>query len=724
MDCGPACLWMVAAYYGVRHPYNDLMEKCSFSKNGVSLLALSNAAEKIGFKTLMAEVRLRGLISNFTGPFIAHWRRRHFVVVYEVTRHYILLADPSHGKRKITHEEFLEAWSTSRTEGKGAVLFLEPADQAMSGECSVNKKVHSFKKLIDLLKPHRRQVGWVFLSILLISLIQLTLPFLARFIIDKGIDRSDLNMVLLILFAQFTLFLSRCFADFNRSLTMVKLGGVVGLVLASKYVEKLLRLPMFFFEKRKMGDLMQRLRDNERVSAFLTGSLLSVIFSLVSFIAFSVTLIYYNALVFLTFLAGTALYVVWIIRFMEQRKELDFQLFDQQSVHQNKFLDMFNGIQEIKANNLEESKRRDWTSTQETILKLNIRGLIVTQYQQQGAQFINHITGLIVTYFCARAVIGGDMTLGTLFAVQYIIGQLNTPVAEIVSFLRFLQDTGISVERLNEIEEEKDESTNERYGVVLQKTEDIELDKVSFSYPGSTLPVLNNVNAVIPAGKITAIVGASGGGKTTLLKLLLGIYLPSGGCIRVAGLPLSKLNLKKWRSGCGIVMQDGHIFSDTLAANITLDEAEITPERLQRALKIANLEEFVDSLPLGVDTTIGAEGAGLSQGQRQRVLLARAVYKNPSLLILDEATNALDTGNERVILDNLRSFLNGRTTVVVAHRLSTIVNADQILVVKEQRVVESGTHIELIGRNGYYRWLVESQLKLDDTNSDVTYENL
>lgn len=719
MDCGPACLWMIASYYGKQCNYNDLLEKTGFSSSGVSLLALSQTAMQLGFKTMIANVAFDDLKKLDNLPFVCYWRKRHFVVVYKFTKKYVLVADPAYRKIKVSYDAFVEGWQNENFTTTGTVLFLEPTDVFDTLNPSLEKEKGMFGRLLTLtryLSPYKNGIYQILFSILLVSLIQLMLPVLAQSVIDLGINQLDLHFIAVLLFGQIVLFSGKSVVDIARSWTLMQVGSKVNITLLSEFLSKMLSLPLKFYESRKIGDIMQRVRDNERIKVFLTNSLLSLVFSATVFTMFSVALIYYNLAVFIVFLVGAIAYIGWIFLFLKRRRDIDFKLFDQHASDQNKFIEIFSGIQEIKLHNMEQQKRYDWEAIQVNTFDIGLRGLSINLYQQHGALFINQITNIIITFFSAKAVISGEITLGTMFAIQYIVGQLNGPIADFIGFTHVLQDAKMSLERLNEINTEKEEVDSFREpGTLANKNSDIVFKNVHFSYNRSSSHALKNINCVIPHHKTTAIVGASGGGKSTFLKLLLQLYLPSDGKIYLGGTPLQDLGLKNWRARCGAVMQDGFIFSDTIAANISLcsRDLETLEEPIHSAIKAANLHEFVESLPLGIYTKIGMEGIGLSQGQRQRILIARVIFKNPSLIILDEATNALDTHNENSIMKNMEDFLRDKTVVVVAHRLSTIKHADQILVMKGGSIAEEGTHESLVARKGYYYQLIQNQLEMN-----------
>lgn len=572
-----------------------------------------------------------------------------------------------------------------------------------------------FKFLFGYIKQYRRYFAQIILGLLLGSVLQLVLPFLTQSIVDVGIRNNDIGFIWLVLIGQLMLTFSRTAVDFIRRWLLLHISMRINISLVSDFFLKLLRLPMSFFDTKLMGDLLQRMNDHSRVNSFLTSQTLSVMFSLISFVVFGAVLFIYNSFIFLVFLAGSIIYGIWIALFMRRRKVLDYELFEQQAINSNKTYQFITSMQEIKLQDCEQRRRWEWEDVQADLFKVQMKSLKLTQTQEAGSIFINELKNIIITVLSATAVIHGDLTLGMMLAVQYIIGQLNSPVEQLMAFFYSLQDVKISLERINEIHLQNNEEDRGRD----QKTEfdnggkAISLRNVVFKYdPHSLRTTIDGVNIEIPEGKVTAIVGASGSGKTTLIKLMLGYYPVMDGHIYIGDSPLSKYSLKWWRRLCGVVMQDGVIFSESIARNIAVDDGEIDKERLMKAAEIANVKDFVMALPLRFDTIIGRDGVGLSQGQRQRILIARAVYKNPDFIFLDEATNSLDASNERAIVENLGRFYKGKTVVVVAHRLSTVRNADQIVVLDGGKVVETGTHESLTAKRGAYYNLVKNQLEL------------
>ncbi|MBO0933601.1 peptidase domain-containing ABC transporter [Fibrella aquatilis] len=714
MDCGPTCLRMITKHYGRSYSIATLREKTEIGKEGVSLLGISQAAENIGFRTLAVRVPLARLVQETPVPLIAHWGQNHFVVVYALNARQVQVADPALGLVKYTLAEFESKWVSTVQEGEpsGIALLLEPTPRFFEedGDAPTARGLWS---LFGYLRPHKRLLVQLGLGLLVGAGLQLLLPFLTQSIVDTGVQTRNLSFITLVLIAQLMLFASRMAVEFVRSWILLHISVRLNLSILSDFLAKLLRLPLSYFDSKQTGDILQRIQDHARIEQFLTGSSLSVLFSLVNLAVFGVVLAYYNLPIFGVFMLGSLLYAGWVLLFLRVRRKLDHKRFALASAGQSSLIQLVTGVQELKLNTCEHLKRWQWENVQVRQFRLMMRGLALGQYQQTGALFLNEGKNIIITFLAASAVVNGQLTLGGMLALQYIIGQLNSPVEQLVQFTQHYQDAQLSLERLNEIHTQPDEEQSVNLLTSLPAEQGISFRNVSFTYPGAgNDPVLTNINLTIPEGQVTAIVGSSGSGKTTLLKLLLKIYDPSAGDIRVGRTSLSTISHRVWRGQCGTVLQDGLIFSDTIANNIAVADERPNIPRLLRAVDVANIETFIDGLPLRYNTKIGAEGNGVSQGQKQRLLLARAVYKEPTYLFLDEATNALDANNERVIMHNLNQFFEGRTVVVVAHRLSTVRNADQIVVLEQGEIAEIGTHNELTQRRGRYYELVKNQLEL------------
>ena len=717
MQCGIACLQMICVHYGKKYSQDFLSNICYATTEGVSLLGIKDAAVKIGLYTISGRVTLENL-SSATLPCILHWNQNHFVVLYKVKKgSKFYIADPGKGLINYTIDEFKQHWiEVGQGEGeKGIVMFLEPTQdfyENIGGQEPRTEK--PFKFLFGYIKQYRRYFFQIILGLFVGSLLQLALPFLTQSIVDIGIKNKDISFIWLILIGQLVITLSRTSVDFIRRWLLLHISMRINISLVSDFFIKLLQLPMSFFDTKLMGDLMQRIGDHSRVNSFLTQQTLNVVFSLISFAVFSCVLLVYNRLIFFIFLIGSVLYGGWMALFLRRRKVIDYELFEQQAANNNKTYQFLTSMQEIKLQDCEQRRRWEWEDVQADLFHIQMKSLKLQQTQEAGSIFINELKNIIITVVSATAVINGNLTLGMMLAVQYIIGQLNSPIEQLMHFIYSVQDVKISLERINEIHKKDNEEDYNRSRTDFDnESHNIELSNIDFKYdPHALSKTIEGVNIHIPEGKITAIVGASGSGKTTLIKLMLGYYPVISGAIFIAGRNINEYNLKWWRRQCGVVMQDGVIFSESIARNIAVDDGEIDEERLEMAAEIANVKDFVMALPLKFNTNIGRDGMGLSQGQKQRILIARAVYKNPKFIFLDEATNSLDASNERAIVDNLDKFYKGKTVVVVAHRLSTVKNADQIIVLDKGKVVETGNHKSLTAKRGAYYNLVKNQLEL------------
>ena len=717
MDCGPTCLRMIAAFYGKHYTLNEMREISFITHLGVSMLGISMAAENLGFHTIGVQISFWQLVKEARLPCIVHWNQQHFVVVYRITQKNVWIADPFAGKIKYSKEEFCHCWLSAKEDGidTGVALLLEPTPEFyVSKDDEEREKYNAFSFLYAYLRPYKHLIGQLLLGLLLGSMIQLMLPFLTQSIVDFGINNQNLSFIYLILIAQLMLSFSSSAVEFIRGWILLHLGTRINIALISDFLIKLMKLPMGYFDTKMTGDILQRINDHTRIQNFLTGSSLSVVFSTFNIVVFGIVLLLYNWMIFLIFMGGSVLYVAYVWLFMKKRAELDHKRFAQQSANQSTVVQLVNGMQEIKLSACEQQKRWEWERIQAQLFKVNIRSLALRQYQDSGAVLINQTKNIIITGLVASLVVRGEMTLGMMLSVQYIIGQLNSPVNDLITFARDMQDARLSMNRLGEVRDKPDEEEPTKQLIrEIPVGKDLRIENLSFKYdPLSEFPTLDNINLEIKAGKQTAVVGMSGSGKTTLVKLLLGFYPPASGQILLGDTPLENYSIREWRKQCGVVMQDGFIFSDNIAGNIAPGVEQIDKERLRHAAEVANIHGFIAELPLGYNTKIGQEGHGLSQGQKQRILIARAVYKNPEFIFFDEATNALDANNERIIMENLQKFFEGRTSVVVAHRLSTVRNADRIVVIEQGHIAEMGTHEELTVKKGIYYRLVKNQLEL------------
>lgn len=716
-DCGAACLRMVAMHYGRHYTFEYLRQLSYLDRDGVSLSGISDAAEKIGLRTLGVKVGFRRLGDDIPLPCVAHWQQDHFVVVYKVQNGKVYVADPKVGKIQYDEQEFMNSWLSDvvNTEPQGVLLLFETTSEFYQKEGETRQSVPTGLAFFwPYLSQYRKLIVQLMLGLVIGSLIQLAFPFMMQALVDKGVQLNDINFVYLILIAQGMLFAGQMAVEFIRGWILLHIGARVNISFVSDFLIKLMRLPVSFFDSRMTGDLLQRIYDNERVERFLTSASLQTLFSIVSLVVLGFVLLHYNPVIFLVFFAGSIVYFSWIAFFLQRRRALDNQRFEQLAENQNMLMQMVNGMQEIKLHNAQRLKRWAWERTQAKLFKVNVKYLATNQIQRAGAAFINEGKNIVISVLAAKGVIEGEMTIGMMLAVQYIIGQMNAPLESLVQFVIQAQEARISLERMGEIQNTNDEESNEAAQVnVLPANGNLSMQGVSFRYGGPYDPwVLRNVNVVIPEGKTTAIVGPSGSGKSTLLKLLLNFYQPTEGSVRIGEVSLGSLNPKLWRNYCGVVMQDGYLFYDTIARNIALGDENVDRRRLLYAANMANIQSFVESLPSGYNTKTGNEGTGLSQGQRQRILIARAIYKDPQYLFFDEATNALDAHNERSIMQNMYQAFQQKTVVVVAHRLSTVRNADNIIVLDRGEVVEQGTHEQLTARKGVYYNLVREQLEL------------
>lgn len=714
MDCGPTCLRMVTKSYGKNYTLPFLREKCYIDKAGVSLKGISEAAELVGLRTLAVKIPISAKkeepsLREAPLPAILHWNQNHFVVIFKINKTHVWIADPADGKHKLTIEEFEKSWiSDNKT---GIALLLEPTNSFYANDLDEGEQ-KGFGFLVNYLKPHKKLMFQLVVGLLLGTVFQLIFPFLTQSLVDIGIDTKDLNFIYIVLAGQLALFLGSTMVRFIQSWILLHISVRINVSLIADFLIKLMHLPLGFFDSKNTGDLLQRIGDHKRIESFLTNSSLSVLLSIVNLIVFGVVLAVYSTTIFLIFLVSSLLYIGWIFFFLKMRKEVDYRAFQQLSDNQDSLIEIIQGMPEIKLQGSQLKRRWKWAGIQAKLFRTQMKSLSISQYQDAGALSINQLKDIIITFFVAKLVLEGSMTLGMMLAIQYIIGQLNGPLQQLIGFIRSAQDAKISLERLSEIHGTENEENIEEQKIAEIPSGDIEIKNLTFQYTPISEEVLKNINLVIPRGKTTAIVGTSGSGKTTLIKLLLGFYQLNKGSIKIGGQELNTIYKKVWRQQCGVVMQDGFIFSDTIANNIAESDDNTNIAKVLSAATQANIIDFIQDLPLGLNTMIGAKGNGVSQGQKQRLFIARAIYKNPEFLFFDEATNSLDANNERVIMNNLNKFLKGKTAIVVAHRLSTVKNADQIVVLENGKIVEVGKHKKLVKMKGKYFELVKNQLEL------------
>lgn len=714
MDCGSTCLRMVAKFYGRFYSLEYLREISNTGKDGVSLLDLSEAAEIIGLKTLAVEADIVQLQDVIPKPCIINWGNNHFVVVYHQDSSKVWIADPALGKYKLNNDEFIQKWigEDADIDSSGIVLICQSTPDFYTFNGKEPQK-GSWQYVSNYFKQYKALIFQIIIGLFLGSTLQLLFPFFIKSIVDIGINNNDLSFIALVLIAQLILFISQISVEFIRNWNILHVGSRVNISLLSDFLIKLTKLPFRFFDTKLPGDLIQRFNDHERVQKFLSSTSLISIFSILNLLAFGVVLLFWNKAIFIIFIIGSLLNIVWVLGFMKWRKSLDIKRFEYNSDNQNSINELITGMQDIKLFNAEKLKRWSWEKVQAKLFNTETENLKLEQVQRAGALFFNETKNLLIIYLVAQGVLNTTLTLGMLVAIQYIIGQLNMQINQLTEFLKSMQDAKISLERIGEIHLKENEKVIEENNNVFPSEGDIVLENVNFSYAGiNATPNIKNINLSIPNGKITAILGPSGSGKTTLLKILLNLYIPTEGNIKLGELNLLSVNPRLWRSKIGVVMQDGHLFSDSIAKNIALGEEIIDKRKLQQSINIANLQSYIEYLPLGYNTMIGPEGQGLSQGQKQRILIARAVYKEPDFLFFDEATSALDTFNEMLILENIKAAFKNKTIIIVSHRLSTVLKADQIVVMEDGEMIEVGSHEELTFVRGAYYQLVKNTLEL------------
>jgi ATP-binding cassette subfamily B protein len=715
-DCGPTCLKIIAKHYGKTIDIQRLRDSSETTREGSNLLFLSDAAEKIGFRTLGAKLNSERL-NESPLPCVLHWNKIHYVVLYKIKKNTYYISDPAFGLIEYNKEDFLKFWignNADKATKEGIALLMEPTPKFFQSEFDKEEnKGLGFTLLSQYVLRYKSFLVQLSIGLLASSLLQLIFPFLTQSIVDVGIQNQNIHFIYLILFAQLFLFAGRTGLELIRSWILLHLSTRINISLISDFFIKLMNLPISFFDVRMTGDIMQRINDHRRIEKILTTSSLNVLFSVINMFVMGAVLAYFNLKIFFVFFVGSLFYFGWITLFLKRREALDYKRFAEISQEQSKVMELINGMQEIKLHNAEKQKRWGWEYVQARLFRVSIKGLILEQTQTIGSSVINELKNIFIIFLSAKLVIDGSITLGMMLAINSIVGSLNGPIAQLIEFVRELQDAKISLARLSEIHEKEDEIQQETHqSSEVPYDSDIEIKKLSYRYLGSNIPVLDDLNLTIPANKITAIVGVSGSGKTTLMKLLLKFYEPEKGEINIGNAKLKNISQKAWRSNIGAVMQEGFIFSDTIANNIAVGGDKIDKERLVYAAEVANIKEYISTLPLGYNSKIGAEGTGMSTGQKQRMLIARAVYKNPEILFFDEATSALDANNEKEIMRKLDIFFKNKTVVVIAHRLSTVMNADQIVVLDKGKIIEIGNHSALVHQKGNYFELVKNQLQL------------
>ena len=709
-DCGPACLKIIAKYFGRFYSLQYLRDRCGITKQGVSLENLSTGAESLGLRTLAIKCTLDDIINKIPFPAILFWRDSHFIVVYHANKKYIWVSDPAKGRIKYTHEDFKAGWY-KKGETLGVLLAIEPTIDFKRSKVEKEIEKNSFISILRYFIPYKNSFATIFFIMLVVTLLQGMLPFISKAVIDVGIKSSDINFINMVLIGNISILVSITIFNVIRDWILMHITSRVNIALISDYLIKLMKLPVTFFENKLLGDILQRARDHERIRNFIMNNSLSLIFSILTFIIFGIILLTYNPIIFYIFLGGSILYVAWVLLFLRIRKRLDWEYFELVSQDQSYWVETVSAIQDIKIYNYERYRRWKWEEIQARLYKLNKRVLNITNMQKLGAQFIANIKNMAIVFFCASAVIKGDITFGIMISTQFIIGMLNGPLTQFISFIVSAQYAKISFLRMNEIKQLKDEEELLSIGTtsILPEKRDITLSNIIFQYSPNSPVVLKNIFLTIPQNKITAIVGGSGSGKSTLLKLLVRLYKPTAGEIKMGNMNIASINLHTWRNMCGVVMQDGKLFNDTILANIVLDDEHIDYERLHKVCRMAQIAKEINGMPKGYETMIGERGRGISGGQKQRLLIARALYKEPDFLFLDEATNSLDVINEKKIVEALNAAFKDRTVIVVAHRLSTIRNADQIIVLHQGRIAEIGNHENLMTKKGEYFKLVSSQ---------------
>jgi ATP-binding cassette subfamily B protein len=709
-DCGPTCIKIISKFYGRFYSLSYLRDLCGITREGVSFLDISDACESISLRTKCIKIDFATL-QTIPLPCIVHWNNDHFIVLYKITKKQVFISDPAKGLLKYSIADFKQGWSGSTN--IGTALAIEPmADFKQRSAIDKMERKKTFENFLDYFTPYKKSFINLFVVMLIVTILQAFLPFISKSIIDVGIQTNDLDFIDLVLIANIAIIVSVLLSNMVRDWILLHITSRVNISLISDYLIKLMKLPITFFENKLIGDILQRAQDHERIRDFIMNNSLNFIFSILTFFIFGIILFVYNPILCLIYFTGSTLFILWVVFFLKFRKKLDWEYFDIHTKNQSYWVETIGSIQDIKINNYEKQKRWKWEALQVSMFKIDQKILRITNAQNLGAQFINQLTNLFITFYCAKAVIRGEITFGVMISTQFIIGMLNGPIMQFISFIQSAQYAKISFLRLNEIHELEEEEENEiNNSIKLPEDKSLLLRNVSFQYSRNGNYILSNISMIIPQGKVTAIVGDSGSGKTTLLKLILRLYKPTHGELTMGNLNIQNINLKQWRDSCGAVMQDGRIFSDTIQNNIVLDDENINYERLKKAVTAANIASEIEAMPKGYQTMMGESGRGLSGGQKQRILIARALYKDPDYLFFDEATNSLDVINEQKIVTALEEIFENKTVIVVAHRLSTIRKADQIIVLKNGYITEIGNHDTLMLREeGHYYQLVNTQI--------------
>ncbi|MEE1298103.1 MAG: peptidase domain-containing ABC transporter [Muribaculaceae bacterium] len=709
-DCGITCIRIIAYFYGVDIPLKFLRSICDISRVGISIRDILSATKKIGFEANAVKVSAEDIL-KMPLPAILYWENKHYIVLYKIKNNKFYIADPGRGKLILDNEEFLNSWLYGNS--MGLAIVLAPKEEFYNIDFGIKDSSESglFKLAKKSISKHLKRFIAVIVLSIVVMLADMITPLIFQSTIDEGIEGKDINLVWVLCLSQFLIFIGYSLSDNVINIILTKTGLKVSIDMMNEYLSKLISFPISFFDRKVNSDFIQKIEDQNRIKNFLIDFPSSAFLTGINIVVFSAMLIYYNYIIFLILLAATFLGFLWTKTFLQKRENIDYSYFYYSSNNRNNIYELINGMQEIKINNAHNIRIAKWKETQLKINELSFKTVLLKMLVNGGNSVLSRIKDIIITGACATLVIKGNMSVGEMMTISYITGRLSSPFSYILNSLNTMQDATMSYERIDEIiNKPLDNKSKYKEHDNIQS---IIFSNVSFKYPGSYSPyVLKDINITIPQGKVTAIVGCSGSGKSTLLKLMLGFYIPQKGDIYAGKYNMSDIDTDNWISRCGVVMQNGFIFSGTILENIALSDSKPDINRVKYVTNLACINEFIDTLPMGYHTKIGVTGVELSGGQKQRILIARAVYKNPSFIFLDEATNALDAKNERVIVENLNEFYKGRTVVIVAHRLSTVKNADNIIVLEGGRVAETGNHESLIAQRGAYFNLVRNQLEL------------